>query len=200
MGVGYNDIAGNTKQKEETTAIQSKVTEDSYLKPTFGQRLKRVLMPNDPRAVVDNYFWNRWLPGVRDAVCNVLIDVVDGFFSDMTDGRVGRGGRRRYDRSSLDDSRVGQSTKKTKAMNWREWDHIPPLANKFDAESVLIDIRHHLEKFNGNMSIREWFEFHNIDADFTNCRYGWRGVDPDDVQLVAYGGGWKIDMPRPEVM
>ena len=131
MGVGYDEIAGKKRQKEESTEIKSKVTEDSYLKPSFGERLKRVLIPNNPKEVVDNYFWNRWLPGVRDAVCNVLIDIVDGFFSDMTDGRVGTR-RRRYDRSSLDDSSVGKSGKNTKTMNWREWDHIPPLASKFE--------------------------------------------------------------------
>jgi len=199
MGVGYDEIAGKKRQKEESTEIKSKVTEDSYLKPSFGERLKRVLIPNNPKEVVDNYFWNRWLPGVRDAVCNVLIDIVDGFFSDMTDGRVGTR-RRRYDRSSLDDSSVGKSSKNTKTMNWREWDHIPPLASKFDAEEVLIDIRHHLTKYNGQMSVREWFQYHNIDVDFTNCRFGWKNVDPEDVQVIAYGGGWKIDIPRPEVL
>lgn len=205
MGTSYDEMAGKKKAAQkgaETTEIKSKVTDDSYMRPTFFQRLKKTLMPNDPRDVVERYFWDRWLPGVRDAVCNVMIDMVDGFFSDMTDGRVGRSKRRRYDRSSLNDPSVGRKEAGSSGdkMGWREWDHIPPFNNKFDAEEVLIDIRHHLAKFDGKMSMREWFQYHNKDADFTTCRFGWKDVDPDDVRIITYGGGWKIDIPKPEVL
>ena len=201
MGVSYDDLAGKKKpMKEDKPETKAKLTDESFLKPSFGQRLKKTLMPNDPRDVVENYFWTRWLPGVRDAVCNVLIDMVDGFFSDMSNGKIGRSKRRNYSRSSLDDPSVGKKENTNNAMSWREWDHIPPFANRYDAEDVLIDIRHHLAKYDGKMSMREWFQYHNKDADFTTCRFGWKDVDPEDVTIIQYGGGWKIDIPRPEVM
>lgn len=204
MGIGYDEIAGKKKEKEtqDKAEVKSKVTGDMYLEPSFFQKLKKTLMPNDPRDVAKRYFWERWMPGVRDLVCDVLVDMVDGFFNDMSDGRIGsKRRRRRYDRSSLDDSRVGRKeASESNVMGWREWNHIPPFKDRYNAEDVLIDVRQHLMKYDGKMSMREWFQFHNIDTDFTTCRFGWKDLDPDDVDVIEYGGGWKLDIPKPEVL
>lgn len=204
MAIGYNELAGKKKEDENKSEIKSKVTDDMYIKPSFFQKLKKTLVPNDPRDVARKYFWERWMPGVLDLVCDAMVDMVYGVFNDMSDGRIGSSSRRRkrkYNRSSLDDSSVGRESSESEGtMGWREWNHIPPFKNKYDAEEVLIDVRQHLERYDGKMSMREWFQFHNKDTDFTTCRFGWKDLDPDDVEVIPYGGGWKLDIPKPEVL
>lgn len=192
----YDELVGRKKKAtaENTTEQKKDTGEVDRLPPPFLQRLKKTLLPNDPKTVMINYFWERWLPGVRDSVCDMLIDAVDGFFSNVTDGKVSSTRRRnRYHSSSLYDSRIGRKEAGYEGgMTWREWDHIAPLQHKFDAEDILIGIREHVDQYH-KLSMREWFEFQKVKADFTNCDYGFVDVDPEDFIITEYGGGYKID-------
>lgn len=199
MGMNYDEIVKGRKtpdKKEDKDKIKPSVSESSYMKPTFMQRLKKSLMPNNPKDVIEDYFWKRWIPGVRDACCDILVDMIDGFFRDVTNGRVS-GGRRNYSRSSLTDSRVGRREAENTPLSWREWDRFAPFSEKYDAESVQIDLQMHVAKYDGNLSMREYFEYFGKPANFTTCRYGWRNLDPEDIRVVAYGGGWKLELPQP---
>jgi hypothetical protein len=199
MGMNYDEVVKgrklpDKKEEEEKKKIQSSVTESSY-KTTFLTKLRHTLMPNDPRDVIADYFWRRWMPGVRDAVCDILVDMVDGFFRDATNGRVSS--RRSSSlRSSLNDSRVGRREAENTPLSWREWDRWT-FNERYDAEMVAIDLQNHVTKYDGNLSMREYFEYFGKPANFTTCRYGWKGLDPDDIRVIPYGGGWKIELPRP---
>lgn len=191
------DEITQSKQTEKPVEIPS-----AEVKPSLGRRLLRTFVPENPKDVFEYYLWHRWLPGVANGICDIFADMVYGTFNGISGGRMrGRDGSRRYrgsERSSLNDSSVGRVS----IRSWREWRDIK-VTDKWASEDVAQKIIKHVMKYDGRLSMRQYFEFWqehmpNIKVEWTSCDYGWENLNPDDVRAVPMGGGYYgIEMPGP---
>lgn len=191
------DEITQTKQTEKPIEQPS-----AEIKPSLGKRLLRTFVPEDPKDVFEYYLWNRWLPGVANGICDIFADMVYGTFNGISGGRMrNRNGSRRRtggERSSLDDASIGR----TVSVSWRDWRDIK-ISDKWVAEDVAQKITKHVMRYNGRLSMREYFEFwqehmKELKVEWTSCNYGWDSLEPDDIRAVPMGGGyWGIEMPSP---
>lgn len=212
-----NDYPGNSHKSKEVPAVEEKhitpVTQGVVRrKPGLGSRFSSLFITENPRDAFERAILERFVPGLRDSIVELLVDTVEKSLSPGA-GNVVRGASNAYRRGSTstpgyvtynkfsgarkpsnENPRAGISSRARATHNF---DDIL-MDSRIEANEVLSGLFDVLTKYEV-ATVADYYELVGETGSFTDTMWGWIDImDIRDAEIVrTRGGKYQLRLPRP---
>lgn len=188
----------NGKQKTETKKEISKVTKGKVgvKKKSIGERMADVFISDDAGSVGDYILWDVVIPGIKDAIGDILHGSIDRIFGDgrtIRRTRYGVNGSRYHYAGLYDGSRRKRDQREERERLHTSGYKSLVFDSRNDAEEVLDAMTDILDHYDA-VSIADLNELAGITGEFTDNKYGWTNLSRSGVKRDH--GGYVLDLPR----
>lgn len=189
---------GTSKKPPAEKKEVSKIVKGSVnmKKKSIGERMADVFISDDAGSVGDYILWDVVVPGIKDAIGDILHGSIDRVFGDGRSIRrtryaaTGSGARIHY--SGLYDTKRSSRRDERELARHNNYKDII-FDSRNDAEDVLDAMTDILNAY-GAVSIADLNELVGITGEFTDNKYGWTNLSRSGVKRVQ--GSYALDLPR----
>ena len=178
------------EKKEVRQVVSGKIKQKG-----LGEKAAEAFFSEDTRTVGDYILWDLFIPGVKDAIYEVIGRVLFGSNGSRKSSRGNGGTHVSYssyydsDRNGRSRDRVGHSSRRS------DYDFSDiVLDTRGDAEEVLSSMEELVRKY-GEASVQDLCNLVGIDSQFTDTKYGW--TDCRDFSYRRSGRGYILDFAKP---
>lgn len=209
--VNMDDLRPNSNTYKETeyekrTKLDPVVKKGSVVstKKPFGQKLKDTFIGEDVRDVKRYILMDMVVPGIKNAVLDVLQMMFFGEVIDQGRSHVSRDrGYTNYSASYRGSSYSSRSSSRRRERDRRYEDDEKVdyrnivLRNREDAEDVVDEMKTRIRKY-GSCSIADLFDLINVTGKYTDNNWGWR--DERDIGIRRINSGFLLDVREAEYL
>lgn len=194
--------AKEVREKKVEKVVKGKVVKR---KRSLGRRMSETFLEEDGRSVAQYILYDVLIPAAKDT----LSDLVKSGIEMLLYGEGGSRGRdtyrdrgRSYSRSHVSYNRMyGNNDRRLDPPRERrnrarhEFDDII-LETREEAKRVLDELKDLVDQY-GWASVEDFYDTIGMDANYTDCRWGWTDLRSAYIERVR-GGGWCVRLPRTE--
>lgn len=188
------------KASEERDRLPPIVKKDGVVstKKPLGQKFVETFISDDTNSIKNYILMDVVIPGIKNAV----LDVMEmAFFGTVSGKKRGRS-ERRDDRTDYRSSYYGNSSSRSR-RDRKERAHRDEkvdyrniiLSNREDAEEVIEQLHKRIKK-HGAASIADLFDLIDEPSNYNDNNWGW--TNPRDIGLRRVARGFLIDVTEPE--
>lgn len=199
----YKESLKTEKRKEEKEKLKAVVKQANVVstKKPLSKKFAETFIEDDVKDIKSYVVMDVVIPGIK----NTILDILSMLF--FGEGYRGGGRRSREDhydysarykyRSSRDDRRSSKGRERDREERYEGNEKVDYrniiLRNRGDAEDVVDQMRHRIEKYD-SASIADLFDLIDVTGKYTDNNWGWDR--PDDIQLRRVSSGYLIDVPE----
>lgn len=196
-----NNISNDKKDIKNKKELK-KIVSGSVVrkKKSFGSKMKEAIF-GDVDDVKEYLLYDILIPSVKNTLYDLVVNGIKmKLFGDSQPSRdIKREGGRSYVKFSSYNSRNSRYDSPRRSINNRSsfnFDDII-LERRDEAENVLSELYYYTKKY-GLASVADLYTLVGIESSFTDNKYGWDDVS--DVCVVRVPNGYKLDLPRPQLI
>lgn len=183
------------QKKEIQPVVKGRIKEKG-----LGEKAAEAFLSEDTRTVKNYILWDVLIPGIKNALADVVIGGIEMALFGSTRGRnksSNRGGGSYVSYSSYYDSdhSVGGRSRVDRGGSSSNYDFSSILLDtRGDAEEVLSSMEELVRKY-GSASVADLCQLVGVSSKFTDNRWGW--TDCRDFSYRRSGRGYVLDFAKP---
>lgn len=199
--------ASSSKNEPDKKRVERVVHgEVTTRKPSFGKRLRESFFPGHAETVGEYVLWDVLVPSIKDVVADMGISFMERmlFGETRSTGRrpSQRGGGTQVNYSGISTARRGIRPDprdeprqiSQRGMATHDFDEIV-FGSRIDAESALIGLEDAIGRYQA-ATVADFYDLVGLTGSYTDQDWGWTNLDR--VGVTRAGGGWLLNLPRPE--
>ena len=166
----------------------------------LGEKAAEAFLSEDTRNVKNYILWDVLIPGIKNAVADVVIGGIEMMLFGSTRGRKGSSGSRggsyvSYSSYYDSDRSVGGRSRVDRGGSSSNYDFSNILLDsRGEAEEVISSMEELVKRY-GEASVADLCQLVGVTSKFTDNRWGW--TDCRDFSYKRSGRGYILDFARP---